>query len=235
MIIMKIIRFISIIVLTVGFFGQNALGSHVAENKFSLTLKNQSLTTVINNIEQKTGFTIIVDAEIANANISGIFDDVTVYEFFSRVFKEKNIVLLTDTEQNRITVSNMQSGKQLGSKQIANNEKLVEESNSILTSEADYIDKAKKNVTVLSQDEIKNLNIDRLTGKNWAEVEHQISSVEKKKSKKIQLSEADILTSESDYIAKAKLAVKNKSSKEIEETQIDSLTGRSWNEIELQM
>ena len=70
-----------------------------------------------------------------------------------------------------------------------------------VASEMEYIIQAQQSINKLSNKEMRDLETDRLTGKPWSEVEQQIRpSVHESKSS--QLSQADFLAAESDYITK---------------------------------
>ena len=103
-----------------------------------------------------------------------------------------------------------------------------------LASEMEYIIQAQQSINKPSNKEMRDLETDRLTGKTWSVVEQQIRpSVHE--SKRSQLSQADFLASESDYITKVKMTTKNEQKRDKDEGNIDPISGKNWEEIEAEM
>jgi|GEM_PF-6070942 len=224
-----------VLIFSVTLFIQFALGNQTDEVRFSITLQNQPLKTALYDIEKKAGFTIVVDDKIANTPVSGVFKNVTVDAFFSRALKGKNIAILTETDQNRITISNMQSSKNLKTKASTESANFERKSENFATSEGEYINQAKQTANTATENELKKLEFDRLTGKTWAETEQLMRPSGKKDSKNVQMSREDFLAAESDYIAEAKMRAKTTPNQEADTTNVDPLTGKNWNEIESPM
>ena len=103
-----------------------------------------------------------------------------------------------------------------------------------LASEMEYIIQAQQSINKPSNKEMRDLETDDLTGKTWSEVEQQIRpSVHESKSS--QLSQADFLAAESDYITKKKMTTKNAQKRDRYEENIDLMSGKNWEEIEAEM
>lgn len=103
-----------------------------------------------------------------------------------------------------------------------------------LAGEMEYIIQAQQSINEPSNNEMQDLETDRLTGETWSGVEQQIRpSVHE--SKRSQLSQADFLASESDYITKVKMTTKNAQKRDKDEGNIDPMSGKNWEEIEAEM
>jgi hypothetical protein len=210
----------AILIFSITLFSQAVSANQTDEVRFSLTVWDQTLENVLSDIEQITGFTIIVESKIKSVPVSGIYNNVTVSDFFSIAVKEKNITVSVNSEQNIITISKTRPSK--------NNYE------DFLASEMEYIIQAQQSINKPSNKEMRDLEIDRLTGKPWAEVEQQIRpSVHE--SKRPQLSQADFLASESDYITKVKRTTKNAHKRDKDEGNIDPMSGKNWEEIEAEI
>jgi hypothetical protein len=103
-----------------------------------------------------------------------------------------------------------------------------------VASEMEYIIQAQQSINKPSNNEMRDLETDRLTGKPWHEVEQEILLPKKQKSAHRKISEADFLAAEFDYIEQAKKAIMNTQEVISDEESIDPLSGKRWEEIESQ-
>ena len=210
----------AILIFSITLFAQAVSASQTDEVRFSLTVWDQPLENVLSDIEDITGFTITVDRKMKSVLVSGTYNNVTVSDFFSRAVKEKNIKVSVNSELNIITISKTHPFK--------NNHE------DFLASEMEYIIQTQQFINKPSNKEMRVLEIDRLTGKPWSEVEQQIRpSVHESKSS--QLSQAYFLAAESDYITKKKVTTKNAQKRDRYEENIDPMSGKNWEEIEAEM
>ncbi|MFC1779923.1 hypothetical protein ACFLZU_06270, partial [Thermodesulfobacteriota bacterium] len=148
------------LIFSITLFAQAVSASQTNEVRFSLTVWDQPLENVLSDIENITGFTITVDRKIKSVLVSGTYNNVTVSDFFSIAVKEKNIKVAVNSELNIITISKTHPSK--------NNHE------DFLASEMEYIIQTQQFLNKPSNDEMRDLEIDRLTGKPWSEVEQQI-------------------------------------------------------------
>lgn len=208
------------LIFSITIFAQAVSANQTDEVRFSLTVWDQTLESVLSDIEQITGFTIIVESKIKSAPISGAYNNVTVRDFISMAVKEKNITVSVDSEQNVITISKTLSSK--------NN---LED---FIASEIEYITQAQHSINKPSNNQMRDLETDLLTVKIWSEVAQQVrpSVHERKKS---QLSQADFLASESDYATKVKKTTKSAHKRDKSEGNIDPISGKNWKEIEAEI
>ena len=78
---------------------------HSSEDEtFSLKLENKPFGEVVGDINQQTGYTIIYDEKWNSLPISGHYTDVTLEEFFRRVFRKQNTSLLIDSKDKMLIV-----------------------------------------------------------------------------------------------------------------------------------
>jgi hypothetical protein len=237
---------------------------------------DQTLEDVLSDIEQILGLTFIVDSNIKSVPLSGVYNNITVCEFFSYAVKEKNITVSVNSEQNIITISKIRPSKNNHGDSLAcemesitqaqqstytpsnkemreletdrltgkawyeveeqvrpseNESKSSQSLEGFLASEMEYIIQAQKSFNTPSNKEMRELETDRLTGKAWYEVEEQVR-LSAHESKNSQLSQADFLASESDYITKVKMRTKNEHEPDTNEGKIDPMSGKYWEEIE---
>ena len=103
-----------------------------------------------------------------------------------------------------------------------------------LANEMDYTIQAQQSINNPSNNEMRDLDTDPLTGQPWAGVEQQIrlSSLESKKS---QLNQADFLASEFDYITKVEMTTQTAQKRDEDEVNIDPMSGKNWEEIEAEI
>jgi hypothetical protein len=216
----KLAYLFAILIFSITFFSHAVSANQTDEVRFSLTVWDQPLESVLSDIEHITGFTIIADSKIKSVPVSGTYNNVTVSDFLSIAVKEKNITVSVNSEQNIITISKTHPSK--------NNRE------DFLASEMEYIIQAQQSINEPSNNEMRDLETDRLTGETWSGVEQQIlPSVHE--SKRSQLSQADFLASESDYITKVKMTTKNAQKRDKDEGNIDPMSGKNWEEIEAEM
>ena len=103
-----------------------------------------------------------------------------------------------------------------------------------LASEMEYTIQAQQSINNPSNNEMRDLETDRLTGQPWSGVEQQISpSVNE--SKRSQLSQADFLASEFDYITKVEMTTQTAQKRDEDEVNIDPMSGKNWEEIEAEI
>jgi len=217
-----------VLFLGMAFFVQNTYAQKTEEVRFSVTVWDQSLKSILQDIEQQTGFTIILKGQIKSDPIAGFYNNTTVSDFLSIALEENDISVSTDLEKKRITISKLHTND------IARQSESKLEVDAFIASEAEYIIKAKQSVKQPTDKEIEPLHNDPLTGKPWHEVEQEIRLSKKQKSAHRKLSEADFLAAEFDYIEQAKKAIMNTQKVISDEENIDPLSGKRWEEIESQ-
>jgi len=211
----------AVLLFSISLFAQAVSANQTDAVRFSLTVWDQPLEKVLSDIEQITGFTIIVDGKIKSVPVSGIYNNVTVSDFFSIAVKEKNITVSVNADQKIITISKIQTSK--------NN------SEDFLASEMEYIIQARQSIKKPTNDEMRNLKIDPLTGKAWSEVEEQNVPSKEQKNQGTQLSQSEFLEAESDYITTVKKATKTAQKRDKDEENVDPLSGKNWEEIEAEL
>ena len=251
--------------------------------RFSLTVLDQTLEDVLSDIEQITGLTLIVDSNIKSVPFSGVYNNVTVCEFFSYAVKEKNITVSVNSEQKIVTVSKIRPSKsnhgdylacemedtpqaQQSMNKPSNDEmrdlktgladhltgttwteaeeqvrpsayesKSAQSHEDVLTSEMDYIIQTQQFMNTPSNNEMRDLKTnqaDRVTGRTWSESEEQVRPPAHE-SKSAQLHE-DFLASEMEYIIQAQQSINRSSNNEMRDLETDRLTGKTWSEVEQQ-
>ena len=217
-----------VLIISIAFFIQTASANQTEEVKFSLTAWGLPLKSVLSDIKQKTGYTVNVEGQITSDSISGIYNNVTVIDFFSMVLKEKDISILTDPEKKTIKISRINSGT------IVNQNGTEQDIDVFLSDEIEYVIQAKESAKEISDKERQKLNIDTLTGKPWDEVELMLRLPRNPKKGKL-TNEEEFHASEAEYILQAKHSIKKPSKKEIQALRIDPLTGKPWQEAEQQL
>lgn len=201
---------------------QNVFADNTDDVTFSLTAWNDSLETVLYDIEQETGFTITIDNGF-DKNISGMYNNITIYDFFSIVLNEGDYSISKNNEEKSFHISKSRGGA------IKEN---VDKSptDTFIESEADYINEAKNTYIEVSDSDKASLQTDKLTGKTWTDVEKTLKPSDQKQLK--QLSQTEFLEAESEYTNKAKMAVANKAESNFDKIDIDPISGKPWTEIE---
>ena len=197
-----------VLLLGISLFVQTVSANQADDVKFSVTVWDQTLEEVLSDIEQSTGLTLLVDSNITSVPLSGVYNNVTVCEFFYYAVQENNISVSADPEQKIVTVSQTRPSQiNPGDSHACEMESIAQEQHS---------------VDMPSDNEMRALETDQtdpLTGTTWSEAEEQTNS-SGHESKSSQLSQAEFLASESDYIAKAKKA-KSEQPRTIDEVEID--------------
>ena len=74
------------------------------EEVFSLKLENKPFSEVAGELNKQTGYTIIYDEKWNSLPISGHYNDVTLEEFFRRIFRKQNTSLLIDSRDKLLIV-----------------------------------------------------------------------------------------------------------------------------------
>ncbi len=77
--------------------------SNQGEN-VSLKLQNIPFSQVASEINSQTGYTVIFDEKWNSLPISGVYNDVSLEEFFRRVFRKQNTSLLIDSQDKLLIV-----------------------------------------------------------------------------------------------------------------------------------
>ena len=218
-----------VLFLGIAVFVQTTAAQQTEEVRFSVTVWDQSLKSVLQDIEQQTGFTIILDGQIKSDPISGFYNNTTVSDFLSIALEENDISVSTDLEKKRMTISKLQTND------IAGQPQSMQEMVTFLASEADHIIKAKQSVKAPTKKERDALFNDPLTGKPWFEIEPEARLSQKQERGNNKLSEAEFLAAESEYIEHAKRAITNIQNSRSDEENIDPISGKSWDEVESQL
>ncbi|MFC1779697.1 hypothetical protein ACFLZU_05115, partial [Thermodesulfobacteriota bacterium] len=218
----KIACLFALLIFSMSLFVQTVRANQTDGVRFSLTVLDQTLEDVLSDIEQITGLTLIVDSNIKSVPFSGVYNNVTVCEFFSYAVKEKNITVSVNSEQKIVTVSKIRPSKS--------------NHGDYLACEMEYTPTAQQSMNKPSNDEMRDLKTglaDHLTGTTWTEAEEQVrpSAYESKSAQ----SHEDVLTSEMDYIIQTQQFMNTPSNNEMRDLEIDRLTGKPWSEVEQQI
>lgn len=72
--------------------------------RINLELKDSPLDRVVKDIKQQTGYTIILSESLVSVPVTGLYTDVTIDNFFTRVLRGKNISILSDENEKLIVV-----------------------------------------------------------------------------------------------------------------------------------
>jgi len=177
-----------VLLFSIAAFAQTASAQPTEEVTFSVTVRDQSLQSVLQDVEQQTGFAIILDGPINSDPVSGVYSNTTISDFFLIALEENDISVSTDPEKKQITISKAPASNMAEQRQ---------EMDALLASEADYISKAKQSVRQPTEKEREALRTDPLTGKPWHEVEPEMRLSPKQENTSSQISEADFLAAES--------------------------------------
>ena len=219
----------AILIFSITLFAQAVSAKQTEVVRFSVMVWDQSLKSVLKDIEQQTGFTIILDGQIKSDPISGFYNNTTLSDFLSIALEENDISVSTDLEKKRITISKLHTND------MARQSKSRQEMDTFLAIEADRIIKAKQSLKQPTNKEVEALRKDSLTGKPWYEIEPEIHLSQKQERANNKLSEAEFLAAESDYIEQAKMAIENTQNSSSDVENIDPLSGKSWEEVESQL
>ncbi len=84
----------------------------------SLQCNGQALDQIVVNLEQQTGYTIILDREFDNVLINGSFLDIHIEYFFNRVLKQENYAVEVDQKNKKIYVKSFGKRRYLSSIKI---------------------------------------------------------------------------------------------------------------------
>lgn len=210
------------------FTSQAVLASDSKDVRFSVTAWDESLRSVINNIEQQTGLTIIIDDGIEKDSISGVYNNLTIYDFLSIVLNEGGYTIAKSNNAKTIRIINANKNPDKSGPAHAGQNA----TKSFLEGESNYIAEARVAYKEISDADKKRLLIDKTTGKSWDEIENQFKSSRNKNFN--QLNHDEFLESEAEYTLKAKLAAKKLPKFDSEKIDIDSVSGKPWREIELE-
>ena len=243
----KIACLFALLIFSMSLFVQTVRANQTDGVRFSLTVLDQTLEDVLSDIEQITGLTLIVDNKIKSDPFSGVYNDVTICEFFSYAFKENNISVSVNSEQSMMTISKIQPsqsshGDSLACKIDYSNQaqKSVDmplQQEEFLASEREEPPQAQHSVDMPSKNErreLETVQTDPLTGTTWPETEDQLR-LSDDASTSSQLHHEEFLASEADYILKAKQSVKAPTLQERDALFQDPLTGKPWHEVEQQI
>ena len=191
------------------------------EVRFSVTVWDQPLASVLSEIEQQTGWTIGLQGPIKKTLVSGVYTNMTVSEFLAIALEDHDLSVSTDPETKRITISKRHDNT------IAEQSQSRQEMARFLAREADHISKAKRSIKQPTQKERDALFNDPLTGKPWYEVDQEIGLSPKPNRASKPLSEAEFLAAESAYIEQAKQAVKDTPKSGPDGDNIDPISGKA--------
>jgi hypothetical protein len=84
--------------------GQSSVEASQEKDKINLKVSNKPLGEVSTLISTQTGYQIILDQSFSPLLVSGDFSNISAEQFFSRVLKDKNIVMKFDPDDNSLTV-----------------------------------------------------------------------------------------------------------------------------------
>lgn len=72
--------------------------------KITLNLKDIPLKNVAEDIRRQTGYTVVFSESLVSVPVSGMYNEVSLDEFFRRALKGKNISVVTDTAEKLFVV-----------------------------------------------------------------------------------------------------------------------------------
>ena len=87
-----------------GYAAATGTGNQDQSDTVTLKLNNKPFGEVAGELNKQTGYTIIFDEKWNTLPISGYYNDVTLEEFFRRVFRKQNTSLLIDSSDKLLIV-----------------------------------------------------------------------------------------------------------------------------------
>lgn len=76
----------------------------VSDNaKITFSVKNKKLEEVIKDISRQTGYNVKIREKWQTLPVSGVFSNITIEDFFRRIFREENISIISD-DKNKIII-----------------------------------------------------------------------------------------------------------------------------------
>lgn len=86
-------------------------GEHLADGKrISMNVKDKSLTEVLSDIAEQSGYTIILNSKRSKDLVSVSFDNLTLSQSLRRVFGVSNSYTVIDEDRKKVTLNIVDSG-----------------------------------------------------------------------------------------------------------------------------
>ncbi len=83
---------------------KNSKGTNGPTSAIELQLSGEPLKDAAAEVSKQTGYSIVIEKELAELSVSGVYHGVTIENFFQRVLKGKNISIISDDNKKTILV-----------------------------------------------------------------------------------------------------------------------------------